>query len=149
MVKPLNVQNILRDKIIFGDLITLANASGTVILPFVDDLANHNWQVISVRFLVTTTYIAAQATSVSLGIIGTNTYFTTSQSLGTAQITANNMTAALTLGADVVLPSSTFMVVAWTQNASQSGVVRPIVRIRPQYVKWEATKRPQNAEAAV
>jgi hypothetical protein len=131
-----------------------------VILPFVDSLTNHVWQIIEFGWLPVTDYVASQATSVSLGRIHAGTlaatYFLPSTSLGTALIKAGVLSANLfpttvsgqspnnsrVTGADV-------MVGAWTQNASQSGTGRFVVRLRPGQVTRESPKRPTAAQSTV
>ncbi len=146
MVKPGNVQNILRDILIRPTATTFAASSGTV-LAFVDPGSNHYWQIESVKFCMTTAYIASNAALVSLGIPGTTTKYLSSVSLGTAAIAQWALSAELVTTSAVVLAPNTPLLLSWTQNGSQSGVGQAIIRLRPFDTKWGSSKRPQRAGA--
>lgn len=146
-VKPSNVVNQLRDKVILSPVIDLSAATATLVPPlFVDPV--HKWQVWMVSFLATVDYIAAQATNVNVGTFADPDAFVDDVSLGVDLISAGDLGDALAIEEDSrVLEVGEPLVVGHVQNGSQSGEGLLVIRLRAMDQQPFATKRPQDARA--
>jgi hypothetical protein len=147
-VKPSNCQNVIRDHVARSTLITLSAATGNEPTPlFVDPDAV--WEVVSVDWVVTTAYVAGQATNVNVGIIGSPNKFVNNQSLGAVAVAAGGVVGPLPQTTTKRLEKGQVLIAGHTQVAAQSGVGIIIVKLRPQDQKYLGSKRPQAAQSPV
>lgn len=144
-VKPSNVVPVLSDLLVISPAIVDFSAASAGIYLFVDDL--HDYEVISIHMLITTAYIASQATSVLVGVPADTDKFAVSQSMGTGAVGAGAR-ISITRTATSRLIHGTALVASHTQAASQTGEGKFVIRLRPldKPGVWSG-KRPVAADA--
>jgi len=114
----------------------------------------HDWQVVSIKALITVAYIISQAVSINVGQVGTTGKFLDAVSLGAAAISAGVLTAELltstsgVVDGKYILNAGSALDIGWVQNASQTGEVQVIVRLRPVSTEYYSNRRPAAADAA-
>lgn len=146
-MKPSNCVNQIRDHLVLTDVIDFSAATGDSDPLFVDP--EHKWQVVSVRVLVTTAYIAAQAANVNVGILGDNVAFVNNESLGVDLIALGDLGDELAIEEDnQVLEKGEALIAGHTQNALQTGEGQLVIRLRAMDQQPYATKRPQAGQAS-
>ena len=148
-MKPSNVVNQLRDKLVQSPVIdfSAATADGTAGPLFVDP--EHKWQVMSVRMLAVVDYVASQATNVNVGTFVNPNNIVADQSLGDVLISGGELGPELDLEEDKrVLVAGEPLVAGHTQAAGQTGTGILVMRLRMMDQQPFSTKRPQDARAS-
>ena len=151
MVKGSNCVPAVKDKLVevFWDLSSGITNTGKPI--FVDPL--DDYEVVSVDLVVSVTYVASQAVTLSAGVTAgpsnnaSSTKFLSSKTMGTTQVAAGvaiNLLALSTTSTDNrLLPKGAGLVLTSAGNGSQTGEGVLVVRLRPlDRARGNISKRP-------